>query len=319
MLRAQEAKVLVTGANGFIGRNLVAEFVARKLTVRGAVRKLGVIFHEGDNVAVGEVNANTDWREALAGITHVVHLAARTHITREMFEDPLAEFRAINAEGALNLARQAVQAGISRFVFVSTVKVNGEGWAHAYTETDKPAPEDPYAISKWEAELGLRSIAAHTAMEIVILRSPLVYGPGAKANFASMMRWLNSGVPLPLAAVTENRRSLVALDNLIDLIVTCLDHPAASNQTFMVSDGEDLSTADLLRRAGVALGRPARLFYVPTALLKLGAILANKPGIYRRLCGSLQLDITQTRQLLQWSPPLGVDEGLRRAAQGFRQ
>ena len=186
-----------------------------------------------------------------------------------------------------------------------------------FTADDVPAPEDPYGVSKHEAEELLRKIAIETGMEVVIIRPPLVYGPGVKANFESMMRWLARGVPLPLAAVTQNRRSLVALDNLVDLIVTCLNHPAAANQTFLVSDGEDLSTAQLLKRMGAAMGHPARLFYVPPALLKLGATVLNKPGIYQRLCGSLQLDIAKTRQLLGWTPPVSVDEGLRRAAEGF--
>lgn len=173
-------------------------------------------------------------------------------------------------------------------------------------------------MSKHEAEQALRQIAADTGMEVVIIRPPLVYGPGVKANFESMMRWLARRVPLPLAAVTQNRRSLVALDNLVDLIMVCLSHPAAANHTFLVSDGEDLSTAELLKRMGAAIGHPARLFYVPPSMLKLGAQVVKKPGIYQRLCGSLQLDITKTRQLLGWTPPVSVEEGLRRAAERVR-
>jgi nucleoside-diphosphate-sugar epimerase len=234
--------------------------------------------------------------------------------------DPLAEFRRVNVEATAALARQAAGAGVRRFVFLSSIKVNGEFTeaGQPFTADDAPAPEDPYGVSKHEAEKLLRQIAAETGMEVVIIRPPLVYGPGVKANFAAMMRWLARGVPLPLAAVTDNRRSLVALDNLVDLIVTCLHHPAAANQTFLVSDGEDLSTAQLLKRMGAAMGQPARLFYLPPVVLKLGAALLNKPGIYQRLCGSLQLDIAKTRQLLGWSPPVSVDDGLRRAAEGFR-
>lgn len=233
--------------------------------------------------------------------------------------DPLAEFRRVNVEGTANLARQAAAAGVRRFVFLSSIKVNGEFTVagQSFTAADVPAPQDAYGISKHEAEQSLRQIAEETGMEVVIIRSPLVYGPGVKANFAAMMRWLARGLPLPLSAVTQNRRSLVALDNLVDLIVTCLDHPAAANQTFLASDGEDLSTADLLRRMGGAMGRAARLFYVPTVCLKLAAYLVNKPGIYQRLCGSLQLDITKTRQVLGWVPPVSVNEGLRRAAEGL--
>ena len=311
-------RVLVTGANGFIGRALVAGLAARNITFRAAVRGHGLSFCHDDHVIVSDINANTDWHDALIGVTHIVHLAARAHITSQGFEDPLEVFRAVNTEGLLNLARQAAQAGVSRFVFLSTCKVYGEGRDYAYTEKCEPSPQDHYALSKWEAELGLNNIATHTAMETVILRSPLVYGPGVKGNFASMLRWLNSGVPLPLAGVSENRRSLLALDNLLDLIMTCLSQPAAANQTFLMSDGEDLSTAELLRRSAGALGRPARLFNLPPALLKLGARLMNKPGIYQRLCGSMQLDISMTRQLLGWNPPVSVAEGLRRAAEGFQ-
>ena len=234
--------------------------------------------------------------------------------------DPLESYRAVNVEGSLNLARQAAAAGVRRFVLLSSIKVSGEctEQGRPFTADDAPASEDPYGISKREAEQLLRQIAADTGMEVVIIRPPLVYGPGVKANFQSMMRWLVRGVPLPLAAVTDNRRSLVALDNLVDLIVTCLNHPAAANQTFLVSDGEDLSTAELLKRMGSALGCPARLFYLPPALLKLGATVLNKPDIYQRLCGSLQLDIAKTRQLLGWTPPVSVEEGLRRATEGFR-
>ena len=258
---------------------------------------------------------------ALRNVEQVVHLAARVHVMNDKSLDPLAEFRRVNVEGTANLARQAAAAGVRRFVFLSSIKVNGEftELGQPFTADDVSAPEDPYGVSKLEAEQFLRQIAAETGMEVVIIRSPLVYGPGVKANFESMIRWLVCGLPLPLAAVTENRRSLVALDNLIDLIVTCLNHLAAANHTFLVSDGEDLSTADLLKRMGAALGQPTRLFSVSPSLLKLGAAVVNKPGIYQRLCGSLQLDIAKTHQLLGWNPPVPVDEGLRRAAEGFRQ
>ena len=270
---------------------------------------------------MGSLSSETDWTVALANVDKVVHLAARVHVMSDKSTDPLAEFRQVNVDGTAALARQAAVAGVRRFVFLSSVKVNGEFTevGESFSADDIPASEDPYGVSKYAAEQLLRQIAAETGMEVVIIRPPLVYGPGVKANFESMMRWLARGVPLPLAAVTNNRRSLVALDNLVDLIVSCLHHPAAANQTFLVSDGEDISTAELLKRMGAAMGKPARLFYVPPALLKLGATLLNKPGIYQRLCGSLQLDITKTRQLLGWAPPVSVDEGLRRAAEGFRQ
>jgi nucleoside-diphosphate-sugar epimerase len=269
---------------------------------------------------MGDLSSETDWTVALRSVVQVVHLAARVHVMNDKSTDPLAEFRRVNVEGTANLARQAAAAGVLRFVYLSSIKVNGEFTQEGrpFAADDAPAPEDPYGVSKHEAEQALRQIAADTGMEMVIIRPPLVYGPGVKANFESIMRWLARGVPLPLAAVTQNRRSLVVLDNLVDLIVTCLNHPAAANQTFLVSDGEDLSTADLLKRMGAALGCPARLFHLPPGPLKLGAALVRKPGIYQRLCGSLQLDIAKTRQLLGWSPLVSVDEGLRRAAEGFR-
>ena len=269
---------------------------------------------------MGSLSSKTDWTVALANVNQVVHLAARVHVMNDKSTDPLAEFREVNVEGTANLARQAAAAGVRRFVYLSSIKVNGEFTEVGlpFTADDAPAPEAPYGVSKHEAEQALCQIAADTGMEVVIIRPPLVYGPSVKANFESMMRWLARGVPLPLAAVTQNRRSLVALDNLVDLIATCLSHPAAANQTFLVSDGEDLSTAELLKRMGAAMGNPARLFYLPPALLKLGATGLNKPGIYLRLCSSLQLDITKTRRFLDWTPAVSVDEGLRRAAEGFR-
>ncbi|WP_374522361.1 UDP-glucose 4-epimerase family protein [Hydrogenophaga sp.] len=308
-------KVLITGATGFVGQLLASTIQALGHDVVRAVRQT-----QSNSVLIGNVDGNTSWREALQGCDSVVHLAARVHVMNDQSADPLSEFRRVNVDGTANLARQAAAAGVRRFVFLSSAKVNGEATQEGqpFAADDTPAPEDPYGISKHEAELVLRQIAEETGMEVVIIRPPLVYGPGVKANFASMMRWLSRGIPLPLAAVTHNRRSLVALDNLVDLIVTCLEHPAAANQTFLVSDGEDLSTADLLRRMGCSLGRPARLFAVPTPLLKAGADLLHKPGIYQRLCGSLQLDIGKTRELLGWTPPLSVDEGLRQAAKGFR-
>ena len=312
--------MLVTGANGFVGSALCARLRKDGAPVRGAVRSSNARPGGTEGVTIDGLASDTDWSEALKNVEQVVHLAARVHVMNDKSSDPLAEFRRVTVEGTAALARQAAVAGVRRFVYLSSVKVNGEFTeaGHLFTADDAPAPEDPYGVSKHEAEQLLRQIADETGMEVVIIRPPLVYGPGVKANFESMMRWLARGVPLPLAAVTQNRRSLVALDNLMDLIVTCLNHPAAANQTFLVSDGEDLSTAQLLKRMSAAMGKPARLFDVPPGLLKLGATLLNKPGIYQRLCGSLQLDIAKTRQLLDWTPPVSVDEGLRRAAEGFR-
>jgi nucleoside-diphosphate-sugar epimerase len=268
------------------------------------------------NFQISTLAADTDWQGGLQGCEAVVHLAARVHEMVDNATDPLTEFRRVNVEGTLNLARQAIAAGLRRFVFISSIKVNGESTplGQAFVADDVAAPQDPYSISKYEAELGLRRLAAESAMEVVIIRPPLVYGPGVKANFQNMICWLKRGVPLPLGTI-HNKRSLVALDNLVDLIITCLDHPTAANQTFLVSDGEDLSTTELLRRMGLALGRPARLLPVPVSLLKVGAAVLGRRDMAQRLCGSLQVDITKTRTLLGWNPPISVDEGLRRSAQ----
>ncbi|KAF0835962.1 nucleoside-diphosphate-sugar epimerase [Methylovorus glucosotrophus] len=309
--------ILVTGANGFVGSALCNRLEVQGSTVRKIVRSPKQGIDITDVASTGEITANTDWTISLKDVATIIHLAARVHVMSDKSADPLSEFRRTNVEATINLARQAADMGIKRFIFLSSVKVNGESTEPGgiYSADDDPAPEDAYGVSKFEAEQALLNLAAESAMEVVIIRPPLVYGPGVKANFANMIRWLASGVPLPLGAITNNRRSLVALDNLVDLIITCIDHPAAANQIFLVSDGEDLSSAELLTRMAKALGKPARLFFVPIPILKLGAILLNKRSIFQRLCGSLQVDIAKTRQLLGWNPPITIDEGLRRAAQ----
>lgn len=310
------SSVLVTGANGFVGSALLERLNADGPVVTGTVRRQAA--SPSDLVTVGELGPETDWNGVLPGHQVVVHTAARVHVMQDSAVDPLAEFRRINVEGTLSLARQAAAAEVERFIFISSIKVNGEGTplGGACTPEDAPQPGDAYGISKKEAEDGLRQIATDTGMEVVIIRPPLVYGPGVRANFLSMMRWLNRGIPLPLGSI-KNTRSLVALDNLVDLIITCIDHPAAANQTFLVSDGEDLSTTELLQRMGVALGQPARLLPVPPALLSAGAALLGKKAIVERLLGSLQVDISKTRSLLGWAPPVSVDEALRKTAADF--
>lgn len=309
--------VLVTGANGFVGRALCQSLSSRSRDVRSAVRRAGSEVIGGQPLlVVGEIDANTTWSPALSDVDVVVHLASRVHLMQETSSDSLSAYRRVNTEGTLNLARQAAAEGVRRFVFVSTVKVNGEGGGEIYSETDAPCPADPYAISKWEAEQGLRDVAATTGMEVVIVRPPLVYGPEVKANFMKMMQWLSKGVPLPFGTI-HNKRSLVALDNLIDLLITCIDHPAAVNQTFLVSDGEDLSTPELLVRMAAALGKPACLIPFPERMLKAGAVLLGKRDLSQRLFGSLQVDISKAKNLLGWSPPVSVNEGLRVTAKHF--
>lgn len=306
-------KILVTGASGFVGCQMITRLAAQPaVEIRGALRAK----REGGHsmyIAVGEINGDTDWSEALKNQQVIVHTAARAHIMDDEAIEPLTEFRKVNVAGTLNLARQAAETGVRRFVFVSSIKVNGEQTASGacFTAADAPSPEDPYGISKLEAEQGLQQIARETGMEVVILRSPLVYGPGVKGNFASMIRLVDKGLPLPLGAI-DNKRSLIALDNLVDLIITCISHPAAANQVFLASDGEDLSTSELLCRVGAAMGRPTRLLPVPSALLQFGAAVLGKKALAQRLLGSLQVDISKTRHMLGWEPPVSVDEGLRR-------
>lgn len=310
--------ILLTGATGFVGQGLLAELQSRGHRVTVAIRQALAGMVAADCWQVGDMGGDVDWLPALSGVEAVIHAAARVHVMAERCTDPLAEYRRVNVSGTLNLARQAAAAGVRRFIFISSIKVNGEGSESGkpYSADDQPAPADPYGISKLEAEQGLMALAAETGMEVVIIRPVLVYGPGVKANFHSMMNWLRRGVPLPLGAI-GNRRSLVALDNLVDLVVTCLDHPAAANRVFLVSDGEDLSTTELLQRMGVALGRPARLLPVPAGWLEIVASLLGKKAVAQRLCGSLQVDIEETRRLLDWTPPVTVDAALHKTARYF--
>lgn len=314
--------VLLTGASGFVGSAVLRHFQAQATPVRPVFRNSDSARFAGvapeQSALIPTLAANTDWSVVLQGVQVVVHCAARAHVMRETAVNPLAVFQVVNMQGTLNLARQAAAAGVRRFVFISSVKVNGESTllGRPFTANDTPAPKDAYGISKAEAEAGLRAIAEQTGMELVIIRPPLVYGPGVKGNFASMLRWVARGVPLPLAAATGNRRSLVALDNLVSLIATCVQHPSAVGQVFLAGDGEDVSTAELLRRIAQVQGQSVRLLWVPVGLLGFAARLLGKGAVVQRLLGSLQVDIAKNRQLLGWQPPVSLDEGLRRAVQG---
>ncbi|NMG46037.1 NAD-dependent epimerase/dehydratase family protein [Aromatoleum toluvorans] len=311
--------VLVTGASGFVGGAVAGRLAAKGGRLRLALRSRTAVPPDGVEIFIhGDLGEHVDWVTALAGIEAVVHCAARVHVMADTVTDPLAEFRRCNVTATLQLARAAAEAGVRRFIFISSIKVNGErtNLGSPYTADDTFAPIDPYGISKLEAERGLFALAAETGMEVVVIRPVLVYGPGVKANFRSMMNWLSKGIPLPFGAI-HNKRSLVALDNLVDLIVTCVDHPAAANEVFLVSDGEDLSTTELLRRMGRALGQPARLLPVSAAFLEAAARLLGKRSISQRLCGSLQVDISKTRKLLGWAPPVTVDEALAKTAKHF--
>ncbi|MGE6991994.1 UDP-glucose 4-epimerase family protein [Pseudomonas sp. NPDC047961] len=312
-------RVLLTGASGFVGQAVLDRLVidaGAGHQVVASYRCLPSAQREGvEYCLTPTLGPEADWHSALVGVDAVIHCAARVHVMDDASADPLAEFRRVNVDGTLALARQAVLAGVRRFIFLSSIKVNGEGTplGQPYCVDDTPAPQDPYGISKLEAEQALLALAEETAMEVVIIRPVLVYGPGVKANFRSMMNWLCRGVPLPLGAIS-NKRSLVALDNLVDLIVTCVEHPKAANQIFLISDGEDLSTTELLHRMGLALGKPARLLPVPAALLEASALLFGKRATAQRLCGSLQVDISTTCERLGWTPPVRVDDALAKTA-----
>ena len=266
----------------------------------------------------GELGPETEWRPQVSGVDVVIHAAARVHVMREAARDPLVEYRRTNVAGTLTLANQAAAAGVKRFIFLSSIKVNGENTnaGRPFRPDDPPAPLDPYGISKYEAEEGLLRLAAETGMEVTVVRPVLVYGPAVKGNFLSMMKWISRGIPLPFGAV-HNRRSLVALDNLVDLIATCVGHPAAAGRVLLVSDGDDQSTTSLLRRMASALNRPARLIPVPVAMLMMAARATHKADLAQRLCGSLQVEIATTRSVLGWSPPVSVDHALRDAARHF--
>ncbi|MFL9924589.1 SDR family oxidoreductase [Herbaspirillum lusitanum] len=312
-------RVVVTGANGFVGRALCKLLRETGYFVVAVVRsdRDGVGIAADEVCACGNIDAGTDWTLILAGAEVVVHLAARAHVLREQTSDPLAEFRIVNTAASLQLARKAESAGVRRFIFISSIGVNGAQTADkGFTENDIPAPASAYAISKWEAEQGLAQISSSGGMDVVVVRPPLIYGPGAPGNFNIMMKWLDRGVPLPLAAV-DNRRSFVGLDNLTDLIKVCVTHSKAGGQTFLVADGEDISTSDLLRRLGMALGKPARLFSVPPRMLDLAATAMGKRDISVRLLSSLKVDSGKARAMLEWVPPLSLDAGLHETARAY--
>lgn len=305
--------ILITGASGFVGSHLASTLRYRSDTVVTVVTRRSFEATASRKIIVPSMGEGTDWSSALVGQHVVVHAAARAHVMKDEVPDPLSEYRSVNVSGTLNLARQAAQRGVKRFIFISSVKVNGEQTClgFPFRVEDTPAPEDPYGISKYEAESGLIEIAEVTGMEVVVIRPPLVYGPGVKGNFASMINIVRRGVPIPFGAIA-NKRSLVGIDNLVDLIVTCIEHPKAANQIFLVSDGKDLSTPELLRAVAQAMGGRSRLIPVPGSILTLCASVLGKRAMAQRVVGSLQVDISKTREVLGWEPPVSVEEGLRR-------
>jgi nucleoside-diphosphate-sugar epimerase len=304
-------KILVTGASGFIGRGLCPYLKAKDFFVRGAVRR-GVLDRSGvdECVEVGDIDDSTDWRQALAGADVVVHLAALVHVMDSSVASSLETFRKVNVLGTERLARMAIDAGVKRFIFISSVKVNGEGSSESYSELDPPKPEDAYGLSKKEAEDALRGLARQKGLEVVILRLPLVYGPGAKANFKNLIKLVRSGMPMPFKSVC-NKRSLICLGNVLDAIALCASHPLAANETFLVSDGEDVSTAKLMEMIARAMNSRSLLFPFPPQLLKGLCALMGKRQEADKLLGSLHVDSSKIRRLLGWNPPVTMQEGIK--------
>ncbi|MCK8516978.1 NAD-dependent epimerase/dehydratase family protein [Methylonatrum kenyense] len=307
-------RVLITGANGFIGKVLVGRFaVDGDWAVRAGVRHPTRMPDGVDCVPYGDIRHVDSWAPYLEGVDAVVHLANQAHVMGRNVG--LADYRAANVDPLQRLVRDAAEAGVRRLVYLSSIKALGERTPPGRPlRADSPsAPEDDYGRSKQEAEQVLAAAARGTALQTVVIRPPLVYGPDAPGNFSRLVRWVAIGFPLPLGAVNGNRRSLIGVDNLVDLIVTCLEHPTAVNRTFLASDGEDVSTAELLRRIASVMGRPARLVPVPVGMLRVGARLAGRGEVAGRLLDSLQVDDSDARDVLDWKPPLSLDEGLRRA------
>ncbi|WP_163833060.1 UDP-glucose 4-epimerase family protein [Spartinivicinus ruber] len=302
-------KVLVTGANGFIGKNVYSLLLNKSsINVRAAYRK-----NNSSGICVGNINGDTNWCEALQDVDVVIHTAARVHVLKEQEENPLSTFRTVNVEGTLNLARQAAANNVKRFIFISSIGVNGINSSNTpLTEKDIPTPHSNYAISKFEAEQGLRAIEKETGLEVVIIRPPLVYGPGAPGNIARFIKLLNKGYPLPFGRV-ENLRSLIAIDNLVDFIIKCIDHPKAAGELFLISDDFDISTAQLILYIAKALNKSIRLLSIPRWCLRFGLLLLRKKSLYQQLCGSLQIDITKAKTLLDWKPPVSMDVAVTRS------
>lgn len=301
-------RVLVTGAAGFLGRALVRKIYTLESTsvTSGVRRKASDI--DGQQLVIGCLASSFDISEELKQQDVVIHAAALAH---NKALNNLSDFESVNTRGTLRLAQQAAECGVKRFIFLSSIGVNGNINSKPFSEGDDPNPSEAYAESKWLAEQGLWEIQKSTGMEVVVIRPPLVYGPNAPGNFATLTQWVEMGIPLPLGAV-NNKRSYLAIDNLVDFIITCINHPLAANETFLISDGEDISTSDLLRKVASAMGKPFHLIPVPEKLLTFGATILGKRDMARRLLGSLQVDISKARQVLGWQPPISLDEGLNR-------
>ena len=311
-------KILVTGVSGFVGQSLIRELKLKNIRFVGIVRQLSLSNLDG-MIEVSDFSIPNIWQKPLANCDVVIHLAARVHVMREVTESPLMAFLDINLKGTLSLAEAAAKAGVKRFIYVSSIKVNGESTTNKkFIETDIPNPLNPYAISKWEAEKALRKIEQETGMELVILRPPLIYGPRVKANFASLLKLVDKGLPLPLLGI-NNKRSLIFLDNFVDAIITCVMHPNAAGKTYLVSDGEDVSMAQLVKKIAVSLNRPSYLFYFPLIVIRLIAKLIGKTSSINRVTESLVIDSSKIRIELDWRPPFTIDQGLKITADAYRK
>jgi nucleoside-diphosphate-sugar epimerase len=313
-------KFMISGAGGFVGKALCAELLRRGQSVNAAVRSGNSLIENAEVIIIGAIDGETNWADALRDVDVVIHLAARVHVMRENATDPLAEFLKVNLHGTSNLARQAASSGVKRFIYVSSIKVNGEQTSatQSFTELDEPSPQDFYSISKWQAEQALWCIAQETGLEIVVVRPPLVYGPGVKGNFAQMLAVIAKRFPLPLASV-YNRRSLIYVENLVDALIVCATHPVAAGQTYLVSDCEDISTPDLLRQLGEAMECPAHILPFPSSWLLMLGILFGKSDQVERLLGSLQVDSGKIRRDLNWVPPYTLRQGLQATAELHRR
>jgi nucleoside-diphosphate-sugar epimerase len=311
--------LLVTGANGFIGSGLCKKVLDMGGYVRGTVRPSpcrNILPSGVDVVPVEEIGPLTDWSNVMSGVDTVVHLAARVHVINPVAAHVSDTYRSLNVAGTERLARMAAASGIRRLIYMSTVKVNGQGKSSPYTEKDNPKPVDPYAVSKWEAEKVLHEIAGETGLEVVVLRPPLVYGPGVKANFLELIKTVDKGIPLPLASV-NNQRSFIYLENLVDAVIICIKHPKAAGQTYFVSDGENVSTPELIRRISSALARPVRLFPFPPGTLKMAGIITGKSAAMDRLLGSLTVDCSKICHELDWQAPFSMEQGLKETAKWY--
>lgn len=308
--------IMLTGASGFIGSKLLEQLPTDSTLSLGRYKPE---VQPSEKFFKLEINNDTDYSLALSDVGVVVHLAARVHVMNDVMSNPLEEYREVNTRGTVNLARQAARIGVKRFVFVSSIKVNGEATTldKPFTSADESAPEDDYGLSKAEAEQQLLEIGKETGMEIVVIRPTLVYGPGVKANFASLLNLVSKGIPLPFGCIKGNRRSLVSVTNLVDLIITCIYSPKAANQTFLVSDDHDVSTSEMLSQMAKALGKPQWQLPVPKWCYKLAGKLFRKQDVVNRLLGSLQVDITHTKDTLDWTPPQSLEDGFKQTAQAF--